>query len=190
MKRALGLVLLAGLLGACHARRADRDRSVPSPAAPQPTPAAPASTPAPAPTLPVREVTSGAPPLDPDETKNGAFSRIFLDPNTGLHWSNVIDGSLTQSDAVRACARLNGGSAGDGWRLPTRDELKQVALDGLGAHSISIGDNGSSLWSATANMRDTSRGWVVTIAGAATDDALTVSQRPVLCVRGENAAMR
>lgn len=150
-----------------------------------------AETPPKAPAV-ISEVTSETPPLRPDDDKMGTFARIFLDHSTGLYWTNVINYSESYSDGARDCAWLSGGTAGDGWRLPTKAELKAVAKNGIGKYSKVIGDNGSSIWSSNVSERASGYGWVVTItgsqfapAGSAVDDALLISQRPVLCVRSD-----
>ena len=147
-----------------------------------------------APATTVHEVTSSAPTLTPNASKIRSFDRIFLDTSTGLFWSNVIDYSLTQADGARACSQLNGGSAGDCWRLPTKDELKEVADHGIGAYSNLIGDKGSSLWSQTNNDQDSTHAWVVVISGSlsaspgdADGSASRTSRRPVICVRSKTA---
>lgn len=116
-----------------------------------------------------------------------AFSEIWFDSLSGLYFSNVLytgAGAKNWPTYYAMCNALNGGTAGNGWRLPSEKEMMQLYVDGISRVAVGGGtlDNyfatltTASLSRANHWRMNLAKGWVNHAAKTATTDS-------VLCVR-------
>ena len=117
---------------------------------------------------------SGAAGLVPSNTiptgATAAFTQIWQDNLTGMYFSNPIySGAMatkTWADAIVMCESLNGGTAGNGWRLPTQKELIQLYIDGVAKVPVSGSTLDHYFWSSTTRSDSSSKAyWVAPSAG-------------------------
>lgn len=125
------------------------------------------------------DVTGGL-NLVPDTTQMASWSRVYQDVLTGMYLTNVF--FAFWSNAVDACANLNGGahSGGTGWHLPTQKELLQLYVDG----AVGLFPNtGHTLWASTFY---TNPNQVLTLAlnsGTMASSWRWGTSNPYVCVR-------
>ncbi len=107
--------------------------------------------------------------IKPKESKTQRFTKIpdgVLDNRTGLTWSNTLcDGkNVNQAKAAEACAEL-----GDGWRLPTVDEL--FSLVDRSRHSPAINTDffpdtkKDWYWTSEPYAANPDVAWIVSFSG-------------------------
>lgn len=81
----------------------------------------------------------------------------YLDTETGLEWSLGNYGPMTWEEAIKFCTGL-----GDGWRLPTMQELLSlVDYSRYNPATELPGMVSSSYWSSTTYAGSTDSAWVV-----------------------------
>lgn len=101
----------------------------------------------------------------PDTSKHAAWSNIFQDELTGLRFTNVLETQKNWGDSMAICAALNGGSAGDGWRLPGQKELMQLHINGVSRiDPAEFGDTLLYFSSSTWHSSSGHRAYVVNLA--------------------------
>ena len=103
------------------------------------------------------------------------------DLTSGLTWSQgVYPNLMTHDNAVLYAEQLQDGGFDD-WRLPTIDELVEVAGNGGGTH-LNLADPNYYFWAAN---RRGNRGYLVDMTGdVIIVNNLAGSYNPVICVRG------
>ncbi len=120
---------------------------------------------------------------------SAAFSELWQDMNTGLYFTNILyDGGNNTNwpQSIKLCATLNGGSAGNHWRLPTQKELLQLYVNGISRLTLAGGDLNKNFWSSTASSAELQRVWYVNLAtgssGSFTRDS---ASQAVICVKDQ-----
>lgn len=82
-----------------------------------------------------------------------AFTQIWQDNLTGMYVSNPLyagaANTKTWADAILMCESLNGGTAGNGWRLPVQKEILQLYVDGISKVPVSGMSLNNCFWAAT-----------------------------------------
>jgi len=82
---------------------------------------------------------------------------IYYDKNTGLEWCAGPDKSTTWDDAKKWVEGLT--VAGDGWRMPTRKELKTLYKKGAGEHNMTPLLKTTGWWVWSGETKDSSHAW-------------------------------
>ena len=113
---------------------------------------------------------------------------IVTDHNTGLEWQDNFhvadeDSKLNWSDAMDYCNTLE--LADGGWRLPSKNELMSIVKDDSNPHISEVFQNTafSDYWSATKNVDNNNRAWVVDFYFGNVDGNYNSLNAYVRCVR-------
>ncbi len=85
-------------------------------------------------------------------------SEVFYDKNTGLEWLAGPDKATSWYDAKKWVESLTA-VAGGGWRMPTRQELKNLYKKGVGKRNMTplLKTTGWRVWSG--ETKDSSSAW-------------------------------
>lgn len=142
-----------------------------------------ASGPAPAPAPPPdgSTVTAPPPPVAKAAVPNVRFSRsgeVVLDARTGRQWHvSASPKPVTWARARAFCAAL-----GDGFRLPTQDEINELGyLDG--SDGLAFGHVGSYVWTSTRPQAGSIRVAVVAFGSGGSKTVFDDSTEMARCVR-------
>lgn len=122
-----------------------------------------------------REASSSVVNVDGDGDPNTgpgsiAWTKVFRDDLTGLYFSNVLVDSgtgMTWPQALSFCAGLNGGTAGNGWRVPTQKELMQLYINGV-SKLADLGNVTQYFWSSSTLSSTTTNAWRVALGAGQT----------------------
>lgn len=109
----------------------------------------------------------------------------ILDNRTGLTWSGtLLDGkNVNQAKAAKACSAL-----GEGWRLPTVEEMRELVDYTKHDPCTDIPDTKSAwYWTSTPDAADPDYAWIVYFGGGAVYDCYRVSGYGA-CVRAVRAS--
>jgi hypothetical protein len=84
-------------------------------------------------------------------------SEVYYDKNTGLEWYAGPDQDTTWNEAKEWVEKLS--VAGDGWRMPTINELKSLYQNGVGTRNMTplLKTTGWLVWSG--ETKDSSSAW-------------------------------
>lgn len=135
-----------------------------------------------------KDVTNSGVGMTPDSSKRASWKRIFQDDLTGTYFTNVLSTIGSWTVATDACAALNGGTGGSGWRLPTQKELQQLYINGLGRMGTSsqsaFGATTAFFWSSSLIAYDPTFAWDVYLAvGQAYPSNRATAMHSFFCVR-------
>lgn len=82
---------------------------------------------------------------------------VVYDKNTGLEWYAGPDSDTTWNEAKRWVESLN--VAGGGWRMPTRQELKNLYKKGAGKRNMTSLLKTTGWWVWSGETKGSSSAW-------------------------------